>query len=52
MKDNDKGLICTWCGDEVESYKQPDPNDRKILGECEKDGIVYVELPQQAQGAD
>lgn len=42
MIDNKYGLRCTWCGNVVDTIREPDVHDRQIIGICDDDGIVYV----------
>lgn len=45
MKENDRGFVCSWCGAEVDKYKPPAGPADGLIGTCEKDGIVEVEMP-------
>lgn len=45
MNANTHGYVCKWCGEEVESIKEPSHPGERLVGTCDDDGIVYVELP-------
>lgn len=49
MESNDRGLVCSWCNEEVESVSMPDHPGEKPMGKCEDDGLVYVELPDGSE---
>ena len=49
--ENEHGYLCTWCGDEVTSVKEPTHPGERMIGTCDKDGIVYLTLdPDEVSG--
>lgn len=34
---------CSWCGSDLERIYSRGPHDKRRMGECEDDGIVYAD---------